>query len=222
MNTVKAILGLTLLGAAGASQAGFVITDNVSPDDTSIGIVISNDFKDTLAQPALNITTYTLSGSLGVNEAGYVSYYYYGKEAGYRNEFIAGGLAAYSSGFTPSSQSYFNDPKYIGTVEVGTGLLDFRFCADNGGGSGSAGCVTNLENDSLQMLSFQSIAMNVTDGTAWLFWDDSGAGPDDNHDDMLIKAVFTPRALVPEPATLALLSLGLLGVGFGMRRKHSA
>ena len=52
-----------------------------------------------------------------------------------------------------------------------------------------------------------------------VFWDDSGAGPDDNHDDMLIKAVFTPRS-VPEPATLGLFGLGLLGVWAGARRRR--
>lgn len=52
---------------------------------------------------------YTLGASLGVDAAGTITYYYYGKEAGYRNDFWAGSLA-HSSGFSPTSQSLFGNP----------------------------------------------------------------------------------------------------------------
>ena len=78
--------------------------------------------------------------------------------------------------------------------------------------------MSNGLNDLLGWNANQSIAYSVSGNEAWLFWDDSGAGPDDNHDDMLIKAVFTPKA-VPEPATLGLFGLGLLGVWAGSRRR---
>ena len=99
-----------------------------------------------------------------------------------------------------------------------SGILDFGFCANSGVGK-SAGCVTNQQNDWFNLGSMQSIAYSVAGNVAWIFRDDSGAGPDDNHDDMLIKAVFTPRS-VPEPATLGLFGLGLLGVWAGARRRR--
>jgi hypothetical protein len=61
--------------------------------------------------------------------------------------------------------------------------------------------------------------MSIIGNSAWLFWDDSGAGPDDNHDDMIIRAVFTPATSVPEPGTLAPFGLGLLGIGLARRKK---
>ena len=61
--------------------------------------------------------------------------------------------------------------------------------------------------------------MSIIGNSAWLFWDDPGAGPDDNHDDMIIRAVFTPATSVPEPGTLALFGLGLLGIGLARRKK---
>lgn len=208
------LLACGLLGASAASQAAFITIDNAVPVSGTIDIVASNDFRANLA--GLGVTSYTLGSSLGVDGPGTVTYYYYGKEAGYENVFSAGALS-YASGYTPTAQNYFSSPILIGSVLVDAGVLDFQFCAFSSP-TRSEGCITNLQNDLLGIASPQSIALNVSDYTAWLFWDDSGAGPDDNHDDMLIKAVFTPTS-VPEPGTLALFGVGLLGLGLAKRAR---
>jgi len=215
-NKIKLVAAATiLLGTVSTAQAGFVTTSTAAPIKSTIDIVPTNDFKAIFA--GLGVTKYTLGASLGLESAGTVSYYYYGKEAGYANVFTSGSLS-YDTGYTPSMQNYFAAPKLIGSLDVGAGLLDFKFCAFSSPGH-KEGCVTNQQNDLYGLGSFQSIAYSVLGNTAWLFWDDSGAGPDDNHDDMLIKAVFTPKA-VPEPATLGLLGLGLLGTWVGSKRRQ--
>jgi hypothetical protein len=214
----RAVATAALLSAAAAAQAGFITMDSADPAASTITVVDGNDFKGTLA--GVGITTYTLGASLGTDTAGTVTYYYYGKEAGYRNDFLAGGLSPYSSGYTPTTQNYFGAPKTIGSQSVGAGLLDFSFCA-YGYDASLQGCVSNAQNDGLGLYSWQSIAMSILGDSAWLFWDDSGAGPDDNHDDMIIRAVFTPRASVPEPGTIGLFGLGLLGVWFAARQRKA-
>jgi PEP-CTERM motif len=203
-----------LLGSVSAAQAGFVTIDSTSPVQNTIGIVPSNDFRSIFA--GIGVTTYTLGASLATDSVGSISYFYYGKEAGYQNVFTSGALS-YNTGFTPTLQNYFAAPILIGSTDVGAGILDFRFCAYSAPGVGQ-GCVTNAQNDHLNLGSLQSIAYSISGNTTFIFWDDSGAGPDDNHDDMLIKAVFTPKA-VPEPATLGLFGLGLLGVWTSTRRR---
>lgn len=208
-------LAAGLLAVSSAAQASFILIDNYAPDDTTIGVVSNNNFKTQLA--ALGVTTYVLGASLGVSQNGWLDLYYYGKEAGYRNTFSAnGGDAFYNTGTNPTFQDKFNAPIYFGSVEVDAGRLQFRFCAYSGGTQ--IGCLSNAANDTRGINSFQSIAYNISGNNAWLLWDDSGAGPDDNHDDMVIRATFRSRS-VTEPGTLALAGLGLIGLAFARRRR---
>ena len=211
----KCMVAAGLALAASGASASFITVDGVSPTESTIGVVSNNNFGSQLA--GQGVTTYTMGASLGVSADGTVDFYYYGKEAGYRNVFSEDdGDLTYNTGFSPTFQNYFGSPIAIGSMDVGAGsVLDFGFCAYNGSNR-LVGCLTNAQNDARGINSFQSIALNVTDSVAWILWDDSGAGPDDNHDDMLIRAVFRPRA-VSEPGTLALIGLGLLGVGLARR-----
>jgi hypothetical protein len=225
MNTKKNMLKLTitaaLLAGASAAQAGFVPVSSFGTGLNTIDIVSANNFRSNLS--ALGVSQYTLGGSLTADSDGSVAFYYYGKEAGYQNIFTATGTSGSlykDSGYSPTYQNNFGAPVLIGSVDVLSGILNFGFCANSSPGH-SVGCVTNQQNDWYNLGSLQSIAYSVAGNVAWIFWDDSGAGPDDNHDDMMIKAVFTPRS-VPEPATLGLFGLGLLGVWAGARRRRKA
>ena len=214
----KFVAAAALLGTAAAAQASFIEIDADATPKSTIDIVPANDFVTILA--GLGVTRYTSGASLATDVAGYVTYYYYGKEAGYRNVFQSGGLS-YNTGYTPERQNLFGSPWVIGWAEVGAGLLDFRFCAYNYEAA-LAGCVSNAQNDGLGLYSFQSIALSIVGDSAWLFWDDSGAGPDDNHDDMLVRAVFSTTRPVPEPGMLALFGLGLLAAGLRRRAVNAA
>jgi hypothetical protein len=64
---------------------------------------------------------------------------------------------------------------------------------------------------------------STTDSSLWaIFWDDSGKQNDDDYDDFIAVARFTPvtpnQTSVSEPLTLALLGSGLFGIG-AMRRR---
>jgi len=217
-NMLKLTATAALLAGASVAQAGFVPVSNVGSGLNTIDIVSNNEFRPSLA--TLGVTKYTLGGSLTTDSAGSVAFYYYGKEAGYQNIFTASGTNGSlikDSGYSPTYTNNFGAPVAIGSVDVLSGFLNFGFCSNSAPGQ-SVGCVNNQQNDWLNLGSLQSIAFSVAGNVAWIFWDDSGAGPDDNHDDMLIKAVFTPRS-VPEPATLGLFGLGLLGVWAGARRR---
>ena len=48
-----------------------------------------------------------------------------------------------------------------------------------------------------------------------LFLDDSGAGPDDDHDDFAVRVEATHA---PEPATMLLFGSGLAGIGVFRKR----
>ena len=210
MKLGKLLAGALLTAAAASSHAGLLYIDG--GDETTFAS--NNDYVSMLPDPAPN---YWVGADLYASADVSLEFTYFGSEAGYSNSFYYG-----------ADQLFDNSPRNPNPYEVSgvTGyagmdqLLDVSFMT-NMGSNNTADDVTIANGDD-QSNSLQTIAVmldtmwNGVEYSALLFWDDSGAGPDDNHDDMVIGI---QAVAVPEPSTLALMGLGLLGLGAARRRQ---
>jgi PEP-CTERM motif len=234
------LLAAMTLAVAGQAQASLLLDTAVTSQfngNTTTTNTVGNDLPN--PRPA---TLYF--GQLKATANGFVDFFYVGNEAAYTNTFNWGNNQSYSTAGKPD---VFTSPhNLIGTLDVlANTFLDFGFCTNGGDSVNNAGrCALNDNSNSLRRqfnysnnIGYRSIAFsslsaydpnngnrvfNGNPGTSnlWMaFWDDSGAKNDDNHDDMIIGMRFRPIVSVPEPATLAVFTLGLLGAAFALRRR---
>lgn len=152
---------------------------------------------------------------------------YLGKEASWTNTFEVYTDGAWTELFSTVTSSVGD----TGSLSVTNGeLINFRFTTSGGinpsivtNGSnpddfdGTAGMnfFTSFEN--YDIMNPGASSNNLTNMVG-LWLDDTGAGDDDNHDDMLIGITGTINP-VPIPSTIGLLSLGLVGLAGVSRRK---
>lgn len=150
---------------------------------------------------------------------------YLGKEAADKNTFTFTGpgvgnvvnLTNTTGGFTTNAGGFGS-----GIVNnVGSGILDFGFGA-------VGGSVTNAANDLATVPNFfiSFATSGASSGSvAYLWLDDTGGGPDDNHDDMVIRLSFTGKSgtfsAVPLPAAAWLIFAGIGGLGLVSRRRQA-
>lgn len=192
--------------AAGTAYAEPMLTssDPGAADGAVVAIPVNNDLD-------LGSTNELQVGyQLEATDAGSLLYTYLGKEAGYTNYFWDfGSGCAFSTASTAVGTTC--------TTQTDSGVIDFGFLTSGGG---RVRVLMNGEDFNLS--SPMTFALQLVDTNVWnILLDDSGGNPNDkDFDDLGIRVVFTPHA-VPEPGTLALLGLGMAGLGM-MRRRRKA
>jgi len=165
-----------------------------------------------------------LGGSLLVAEDGYVSVTFLGSDAGYFNTLFLVGLDAPDIRLFDNSNDS-NDPSQIdlGWFSAGTELV-FRLYVDDTGESFFTGDASRNPDDLAHASAITTFdQLTQTYVTTVGFEDLLGGGDLDFNDfEFLLTNVIDPAPAVPAPSVLALLGLGLAGIGYRHRKQIKA
>lgn len=217
----RLLVAITLFGMTSVAAAAdlFIASPvaSVSPSTANGGF--NPDYNPglggTQAIPGFSVisgTTFGTIGTLMIDNPGYVTFTFLGKEAGYSNFFFdIGGVPISTILDTGPSVGLTSTQTYLAA-----GQLNFSFgtLTNPPGGGVSNGSALNTS-------PTFAIFGGQTSGYKYILgYDDVGAGPDRDFDDMVIGVNVTP---VPEPEIYAMMAVGLGLMGWvGRRRKQTA
>jgi len=153
-------------------------------------------------------TQYNIGSNLYADEEVNLTFTYLGHEAAYDNDFFA-----YGGGLNNKGNSVGDSYSVSG---VDAGILEFEFASN--AFTPTMGISNGANEDFGSWQSFATLLNYEFNGIMYdaiILFDDSGAGPDDNHDDHIIGI---QAQAVPEPSSVALFLLGIAGLMVSRRR----
>jgi hypothetical protein len=147
------------------------------------------------------------TGGLSSSSNATVTFTFMGKEAGFTNELRIGSTVLFDNNVAPGTTS--------ATFSVNGGSVPFLFRAVTPGN-------LDANNGGSIATGLQIAFARVSDSIFYAFFDDGGAGPDKDFDDMVVRIVDPPTA-TPLPGALPLFATGLGALGLlGWKRKRKS
>ena len=222
MKSLRLSLGLTVISfALGLPAYGAPITLSGGTASTIPGSQANNDFIPLLFGGP-QIGGYFGSQILFSAAPGWtLTVDFFGAEAGYVNSFVYSGNSVFTHNGGLKIASDLGSPLQTFSTSIsGSGMLPFSFLVNRGAGSVMNGSNPNDFAGAARGANFfatcdplrQAAGAGGRDcDSVYLFLDDGGAGPDDDHDDFLVRV-----SVVPEPATIV---TGLVGFGLFVTRR---
>jgi hypothetical protein len=197
-----AVAVVAMLSGGGAAEAASLSVTG----GTTIAMPGNNDFGANLIAAG---ATFGLiyGGTLNATGPGTVTYTYMAAESGFTNTFnvyTQGSYALIDLEYTATeANEAWAANALIGSQSVVAGALSVEFTGGTLAQNGATGF---------------GVYLTSNPNLVFLGYDDSGAGPDSDYDDMIIKVEFAPSP-VPVPAAIPLFLSGLAAMGLINRRK---
>ena len=143
------------------------------------------------------------TGGLSLAANTTVTFTFMGKEAGFTNQLVFGNTVLFDNNVAPGTPS--------ATLTVNAGSVPFLFRAPGNLDANDDGAIAT---------GLQIGFVKVSDSVFYALFDDGGAGPDKDFDDMVVRIAAAPIA-TPLPGALPLFATGLGALGLlGWRRKR--
>jgi hypothetical protein len=143
------------------------------------------------------------TGGLSLAANTTVTFTFMGKEAGFTNQLLFGNTVLFDNNVAPGTPS--------ATLTVNAGSVPFLFRAPGNLDANDDGAIAT---------GLQIGFVKVSDSVFYALFDDGGAGPDKDFDDMVVRIAAAPIA-TPLPGALPLFATGLGALGLlGWRRKR--
>lgn len=219
LHTGAAIFALS----TAASAATFSLVGGVAgtiPDSGQTNEVLTNVF-------SMGGATGFFGSQIEIDTGATITASYWGYEAGYDNGFSITGdtsTVSFSTGADPFEYaSNGTTPLSFGSLVVSGGQLRFSFTSAQGGDAVNG---SNTDNTATPAIANFFTTISRDGQTVFLFFDDTGAGDDDNHDDFVVSLNIGtgPGGQTPTPVPLpagGLLLLGGLGAFAVARRRKN-
>lgn len=196
-------LAAMLVGGAAPVAAAATLNVNIG---TVTAVPNNNDFKDELADIGLYNWT-DVGAAVSLSSAAKLKFEFLAREASFNNTFKTSTLT-----FTSPGPSFINwsAEQLIGTQSYGAGAItDWKFVRPDNTAFG-----TGTQQFGIFLPRGFKTGDTFSSKVLYLGFDDTGAGPDDNHDDLILRV-----SVVPEPATWAMMIAGFGLVGVAVRRR---